>query len=93
MKKRTWMYIFKPATYEISCDKCAGFNTVWSEFAGMIWCEDCKIDTRGNEGIFGGPIPLEIAMMMMGNNCFDRFYFKSKKIWKLKLVKNKLVWR
>ena len=93
MKKRKWIYIFKPQSYEISCDKCGGSNITWSEFERRIWCFDCKIDTPGNGGIFSGPIPLEVTKMIMGENCFDRFYFKSKQIRKMKIEGNKLVWK
>jgi len=91
MKKRTWIYIMKPTAYDISCDKCGGGNITWSEFDHKIWCYDCKIDTRGNGGIFDGPIPLEITKMF--GITFDRFYLKSGKIRKMKILEDKIVWR
>jgi len=91
MKKRKWMYVMAPTAYEISCDRCGGNNITWSEFEKMIWCYDCKVDTTGNDGIFGGPIPLEVSKMLEMN--FDRFYFKDKTIRKMKIVGNKIIYR
>jgi len=90
-KRRTWCYVMDPCAYEISCDICNGYNLAWSEYCGLVWCYDCKIDTRGNEGIFGGPIPFEIAKMF--GTTFDRLYFKSKTIKEMKIVGNKIVYR
>ena len=47
MQKREWVYVMDPAEYEIECDHCDGTNIAWSEFKHMIWCYDCKIDTKG----------------------------------------------
>jgi hypothetical protein len=91
LKKRKWVYVMKPTTYEIVCDKCGGPNIAWSEFEGLVWCFDCKIDTRGSDGIFDGPIPLEIAKMF--GISFDRFYLKNKSIIKMEIVGNKLIWK
>ncbi|MDO8641499.1 MAG: hypothetical protein Q7R33_08195 [Nitrosarchaeum sp.] len=71
LKKRTWHYIQNPKDYEITCDKCNGTNIEWSEFEHMIWCYDCKIDTKGTEGVFGGPIPVELAGIL--GMSFDRW--------------------
>lgn len=60
----------KPQSYEISCDLCGGSNIEWSEYEHMIWCYDCKKDTRGNGGVFDGPIPLGAAKLM--GLSFDR---------------------
>jgi len=91
MKRRTWIYIQNPVSYEFSCDRCEGKNITWSEYEGCIWCFDCKIDTRGNEGIFGGPIPLEVSEMLGVR--FDRFYFRDKSIRKMEVKGDRLVWR
>ena len=91
MKKRTWVYVMSPIAYEISCDKCGGSNITWSEFEHKIFCFDCKVDTRGNEGIFGGPIPLEVSKMF--GTTFDRFYFKDKIIREMKIVGKKIIYR
>ncbi len=91
MRKRKWMYVMSPVAYEISCDKCGGSNIAWSEFEKMIWCYDCKIDTRGNEGIFGGPIPLKVSKMF--GITFDRFYLKDKKIREMKVFGDKIIYR
>lgn len=62
LQKRTWVYVHKPATYEIHCDKCGGNNLEWSEWEGMVWCYDCEVDTKSDGGVFAGPI----APMAMG---------------------------
>ncbi len=90
MKKRTWIYIHKPTVYEISCDSCGGNNIEWSEFEGMIWCYDCKIDTPGNDGLFSGPIGLEVCRLL--GISFDRIDIKTGKRSYMKVVKDKLVW-
>ena len=76
LKKRTWHYIQKPWEYEIECDKCHGHNIEWSEFEGKIWCYDCKIDTRGTEGVFDGPIPITAAAIL--GMSFDRWDMVNK---------------
>jgi len=78
LKKRTWHYIQDPWEYEVKCDKCGGNNVQWSEFEKFIWCKDCKIDTKGTEGVFGGPIPIEAAGLL--GMCFDRWDMRKKKI-------------
>lgn len=80
LKKRTWHYIQHPRDYEICCDKCKGHNIQWSEFERMIWCYDCKIDTRGDEGVFDGPIPMQCSELM--GMRFDRYDMIKKEIQK-----------
>jgi hypothetical protein len=80
----------KPANYEISCDKCGGTNITWSEFEKLIWCYNCKIDTRGTGGIFDGPIPVELCKMF--GISFDRIYLKDRSIRRMKCRGNKLIW-
>ena len=82
MKKRTWHYTYPPAHYGVTCDKCGGHNIQWSEFAHKIWCYDCKIDTDGDEGIFGGPVPVQTTMILLGPDCFDRVSVKTGKVTK-----------
>jgi len=88
MRKRKWIYVCHPTKYDIRCNKCwngnleagGGTNIDWSEYEGMIWCYDCKIDTYGFIGIFDGPIPIH-GMEIMGIS-LNRLYFKSNKIFK-----------
>ena len=87
LKKRKWIYINHPTSYDIRCDKCwdgeinkTGTNIDWSEYEHRIWCYDCKEDRIGFIGIFDGPIPMEIAEM--AGCSLLRYYFKSKKIMK-----------
>lgn len=82
--KRTWVYIHPPEFYEVYCDNGGKINkdhkTAWSEFEHMIWCYDCKLDMRGFDGIFGGPIPVQATWMLMGRHAFYRFNLVTKKI-------------
>jgi hypothetical protein len=64
MKLREWHFVQNPTSFEIKCDLCGGTNITWSEFEKKIWCYDCKKDTKGTEGIFGGPIPVKGCMFM-----------------------------
>ena len=75
MKKRKWCYIMNPTAYEMSCDLCGGTNITWSEYERMIWCYDCKKDTHGKDGIFGGPIGLEVCKLL--GISFDRIDIKT----------------
>ena len=88
MRKRKWIYVHHPLTYDMRCDKCwdedmssnTGKNIAWSEYEHCIWCYDCKIDTPGFGGIFDGPIPIGVTRML--GISFFRIYFDSKKIMK-----------
>ncbi len=80
MEKREWVYVMEPAEYEIECDRCDGTNIAWSEFAHMIWCYDCKIDTKGFAGVFSGPIPIKIAGML--GMSFERIRLSDNKLLK-----------
>jgi hypothetical protein len=91
MKKRKWIYIMEPTSYEMSCDKCGGNNITWSEFEHLIWCYDCKIDTKGTEGIFGGPIPFEVSKIL--GISFDRLYLKDRSIRRMKVGGNRIMWK
>lgn len=78
MKKRTWHYVMKPYAYSMRCDKCEGSNIEWSEFEHKIWCYDCQIDTDGFEGIFGGPIGINVAKIM--GIFFDRWNMVEQRV-------------
>jgi hypothetical protein len=78
--KRKTCYVLSPEKYEISCDKCDGTNITWSEFEHKIWCYDCQIDTDGNPGIFGGPIPVNVTKLLLGDNCFDQINIETGEI-------------
>jgi hypothetical protein len=90
MRKRTWIYVQKPAEYSIHCDKCGGDNIEWSEYEHKIWCYDCQIDTDGDGGIFDGPIPL-MCSQLLGIN-FARVYLKDGIVKYPRLVGHKIKW-
>jgi hypothetical protein len=85
---RTWCYVQQPALYEISCDRCGGDNITWSEFAHMIWCYDCGVDTKGNGGIFEGPISIHLCEML--GVSFDRVEIPSGRLLKEKIIDGRI---
>jgi len=74
----------------VYCDKCGGSNTTWSEYEKLIWCFDCKIDTRGTEGIFGGPVSVGVANMM--GISFDRIRLEDGKLLKMEIKDGNVIW-
>lgn len=76
--KRTWHYVQNPKEYGVKCDVCQGINIEWSEFEHKIWCYDCKIDTKGTDGIFNSPIPVKCAEML--GIKFDKFDMINNKV-------------
>lgn len=84
LKKRTWCYIHPPEFYECYCNNGGKINqkhrTTWSEFEGMIWCYDCKLDMRGFGGIFDGPVPYQATRMLMGKTVFYRINMEKNTI-------------
>ena len=90
MKLRKWIYVMNPAQYGMYCDKCKGTNIQWSEYEHMIWCNDCKIDTPGFEGLFGGPIPTGVCELL--GISFARVYLKDKTVRYPVVRKGKIVY-
>jgi len=84
MRRRTWHYVCKPAVYEIQCDKCGGVNIEWSEWAHMIWCYNCQIDTPGTGGIFDSPIPMGVTELL--GMSLDRYNMKRDRIERPRIV-------
>lgn len=89
MKKRTWIYIQEPATYEISC-RCGSKNITWSEFEGCIWCFDCETDNPGDGGVFSGPIPIHGAGIL--GMSFDRISLIGGYVERMKVGKDRVYW-
>lgn len=100
-KKRTWHYLFEPKEYEVYCDNGikrgeepnTNHKTTWSEWAGMIWCYDCKLDMPGFGGVFDGPIPEGAMEMIMGPICFHRYSLTRKIIQEPYHTENKILYR
>jgi len=88
LKKRTWHYIMKPYEYSMCCDKCNGTNIEWSEYDGMIWCYDCKIDTKGFGEIFDGPIGFGVCELL--GISFNRWDIANERIEYPRIVGNKI---
>lgn len=62
---RTWVYLQRPREYGISGCACGNGDPDWSEFNRHLWCAACQRDfVPESDGIFGGPIPVEICRLM-----------------------------
>lgn len=93
LNKRRWVWIQSPVTYECHCDLCGGSNITWSEYQHMIWCYDCRKDTPGFPGIFGGPIPIEVSHLL--GICFERIHLKTGRIMNMvdRKRSGRIVWK
>lgn len=83
IKKREWAYVQEPQVYGIACDICEGSNLAWSEYDGLIWCYDCKKDTKGTMGIFDGPVGVQACEMM--GMCFDKYNIATGEVKKFEI--------
>lgn len=79
------------AHYEIRCDVCHKSNIDWSEYEGLIWCYDCETDTKGEGGVFDGPISLRVGEMI--GLSFDRIDLATGEILKCLDEDHHLVWK
>ena len=72
LRKRTHVYCQMPQVYEVAgCPNNPDHKFTWSEFEHRLWCFDCEVDfIPSHWGIFDGPIPLNLTMMM--GISFDR---------------------
>lgn len=81
LEKRTWCYRMSPSSYEMAPCDCGNGHTQWSEFVGHLWCDKCEKDfIPSHNGIFDGPIPINLASMM--GVSFDRIDLITQKIQK-----------
>lgn len=79
LEKRTWVYVQRPATYEMAGCKCGNNDPDWSEFKGHLWCEACGIDfVPEHGGIFDGPIPVGISSLL--GISFDRINLETQEL-------------
>lgn len=82
LDKRTWVYVQRPAEYEIAGCPCGNADPEWSEYKGHLWCAKCQKDfIPEHNGIFDGPIPVNGARLM--GICLDRFNLETQKIEKV----------
>jgi hypothetical protein len=66
LEKRTYVYVQRPAEYEMAGCECGNDDPDWSEFKGHLWCPKCQKDfVPQHGGIFDGPIPVN-AMRLIG---------------------------
>ena len=83
--RRTWVYVQRPAVYEIAPCACGNSDCDWSEYRHRLWCQKCRKDfVPEHNGIFDGPIPVE-GMALMGIY-FDRYIFATGKVEEFKVA-------
>jgi hypothetical protein len=79
LEKRTWVYVQRPASYEMAACKCGNADPDWSEYKGRLWCAKCETDfVPEHNGVFDGPIPLMTAQML--GMSFDRYMLATGQI-------------
>lgn len=81
LEKRKWVYIMRPASYEIAPCACGNTDCDWSEFKKHLWCQKCEKDfIPEHGGIFDGPIPVATSQLL--GICFDTFNLEAQQIEK-----------
>ncbi len=79
LEKRKWFYIAQPKDFCIPACSCGNEETQWSEYEKHLWCSKCEKDfIPENNGIFDGPILIEVAQNLGVN--FNRFNIEKEKI-------------
>ena len=77
--RRTWCYVLRPAAFCFDPCKCGNADLQWSEWKRHVWCDKCQLDfIPKHNGIFDGPIPINLANMM--GIVFDKIDLKKKKV-------------
>lgn len=72
LEKRKWVYVMRPAAYEVAGCDCGNADPDWSEYKGHLWCQKCEKDfVPTHNGVFDGPIPVGVASLL--GMSFDRF--------------------
>lgn len=79
LAKRTFHFAHPPKHFDLPPHSCGHDDAQWSEFEEHLWCSHCEVDFKpDHRGIFGGPIPINTAMMM--GVCFDRVIIATGKL-------------
>lgn len=69
--KRKWVYVQRPAIYEMAGCECGNNDPDWSEYEKHLWCQVCQTDfVPKHIGIFSGPIGVHACAML--GIVFDR---------------------
>lgn len=87
LELREWSYCQRPQDFDMdSCD-CGNHVTQWSEYKNHLWCVKCEKDFIPKfNGIFEGPIPMELAYLM--GVSFDRINLKTWRIERFDRARN-----
>ena len=81
LKKRTWVYVMRPAQYEIAGCDCGNSDPDWSEFVDHLWCRVCMKDfVPAHWGVLDGPVPVHAAGLM--GLSFDRYILSTEQVEK-----------
>ena len=92
MKRRKRCPAYEPTAYEIKCDVCNGSKITWSEFEDHIWCYNCEKDTKGTPSALCGPVPVEVAKMLIGPHCFDEIDVETGRLWIMKVKDGEIIY-
>ena len=77
--RRTWVYVQRPAVYELAPCSCGNGDCDWSEYRHRLWCQKCRKDfVPEHNGIFDGPIPVKACALM--GIYFDRYILATGKV-------------
>lgn len=83
--RRTWVYVMRPAAYEIDPCECGNSDPDWSEYRRHLWCQKCCKDfVPKHSGIFDGPIPVNTSRLL--GISFDRFNLATEQIEKFETI-------
>ena len=79
LEKREWVYVMRPAAYEVAGCTCGNTDPDWSEFKERLWCQKCEKDfIPAHNGVFDGPIPVGVATLL--GMSFERYNLATKQI-------------
>ncbi len=79
LEKRKWVYLSQPKDFCIPGCSCGNEETQWSEYKEHLWCCKCEKDfIPENNGVFDGPILIEIAQNL--GFSFNRVNLEKDKI-------------
>lgn len=77
--RRTWHYLEKPKQFEFAPCACGNHDTVWSEWAGHLWCPVCEVDfIPKHSGLLEGPVMTQTLNLL--GVCLDRYNMETNQV-------------
>lgn len=78
-KRRTWVYVQRPAMYGVDNCPCGNADPDWSEFEEHLWCPTCQKDFQPRSwGLFDGPVGVCLCELL--GIYFDRVDLVNNKL-------------